>query len=218
MSYYTILRESEDQFEEKKSIFIGQIKRVNTEDEAKNFIDSIKEKHNGATNVYAYILGDNGALQRFNDGGEPKGTAGLQVLEVLKKNNLKNVVAVVTRYYGGIMLGAGGLIRAYSKGAAIAVKAGQVVEKVLGSQVTFTMSYDLFGKIQYLCETEEWHIEKTEYTDVVTILLYFETTKIAKVIELINDVSSGQVKSHIKEEEFFFKNEDRLYLEAFKAD
>lgn len=214
MGYYTILRETQDEFEERKSIFIGHIKRVNTEEEAKAFVDQKKEKYKDAThNVYAYIIGENAGIQRYSDDGEPKGTGGIPALEVLKKNDLRNVAVVVTRYFGGIMLGAGGLTRAYSKGAAIAVKAGEIVEKVLGSAVIFDMSYDMLGKVQYLCATKEWHIEDTQYTDTVSVILYIENHKIEEVVTAMSEVSSGKIEYLVEDEEFFFKQENRLYRE-----
>lgn len=214
MGYYTILRETQDEFEEKKSIFIGHIKRVNTEEEAKEFVEHKKEQYKDAThNVYAYIIGENAGIQRYSDDGEPKGTGGIPALEVLKKNDLRNVAVVVTRYFGGIMLGAGGLTRAYSKGAAIAVKAGGIVEKVLGSAVIFDMSYDMLGKVQYLCATKEWCIEDTQYTDTVSVVLYIENHKIEEVVTAMSEVSSGKIEYLVEDEEFFFKQENRLYRE-----
>lgn len=214
MGYHTILKETQDEFEEKKSIFIGHIKRVNTEEEAKAFVDQKKDEYKDAThNVYAYIIGENAGIQRYSDDGEPKGTGGIPALEVLKKNNLRDVAVVVTRYFGGIMLGAGGLTRAYSKGAAVAVKAGGIVEKVLGSAVIFEMSYDMLGKVQYLCGTKEWHIEDTQYTDSVSVVLYIEKDNIDGVIAAMSEVSAGKIEYLIEDEEFFFNQGNRLYRE-----
>ncbi len=133
MSYFTVKGSATSEFQEKKSTFIGYIKRVNTEEEAKNFVNEIKSMHKEAThNVYAYIVGENKGIQRYSDDGEPQGTAGIPVLEVIKKNDLTDVAVVVTRYFGGILLGGGGLIRAYSKGASSAIEEAGVVEKVKG--------------------------------------------------------------------------------------
>ena len=114
--YITVKNSGEDEFVEKRSRFIGYCKPVKTQDEAVSFINEIRSKHWDAThNVYAYVLSD-GQIMRYSDDGEPQGTAGVPVLDVIKKMGIVDVVVVVTRYFGGIMLGAGGLVRAYSKG------------------------------------------------------------------------------------------------------
>ncbi len=116
MKYITVKQEAIDEFKEKKSLFIGYIKRIEEEEEAKAFIEHIKSKHKDAThNVYAYIVGKNFEIQRYSDDGEPQGTAGVPILEVIKKIGITDCVIVVTRYFGGTLLGTGGLIRAYTK-------------------------------------------------------------------------------------------------------
>ncbi len=125
MEYITIKEFATDDFVEKKSRFIGYIMPVKTEQEATDFITKISKKHHDAThNVYAYILRD-GQVKRYSDNGEPQGTAGIPVLDVLQKEGLVDICIVVTRYFGGVMLGAGGLVRAYSHCASIAVRAAQ---------------------------------------------------------------------------------------------
>ncbi|MDZ5010506.1 YigZ family protein, partial [Clostridium perfringens] len=120
MSYITIRDFGEDEFIEKKSEFIGYAKRCESEEEAKAFIAEIKNKHKQAThNCWAYVIGENMVVQRYSDDGEPQGTAGIPILEVMKKSNVTDCAIVVTRYYGGILLGAGGLTRTYTKGASI---------------------------------------------------------------------------------------------------
>lgn len=212
MGFLTIRDEARDEFEEKKSVFIGHIKRVETEEEAKDFVNKIKSEYKDARhNVYAYIVGENAGIQRYSDDGEPKGTGGIPVLEVLKKNDLRNVAVVVTRYFGGILLGAGGLTRAYSKGAAIAVRAGGIVEKVVGNVMKFTMPYDLHGKIQYLCGTKEWYIENTEYSDTVTIELYVQKEYIEEVLSEMKEASAGKIEYVVEDDEYYFKQDKRLY-------
>ena len=125
--YKTVEFESKDEFVEKKSRFIGYVKPVKTQEEATNFINSIKSKHWDAThNVSAFVLRENN-IQRSSDDGEPSGTAGVPTLDVLLKENLVDVCVVVTRYFGGTLLGAGGLIRAYSHSSKIAVEAGHII-------------------------------------------------------------------------------------------
>ncbi|HAR86721.1 MULTISPECIES: YigZ family protein [unclassified Clostridium] len=212
MSYFTVKGSATSEFQEKKSTFIGYIKRVNTEEEAKNFVNEIKSMHKEAThNVYAYIVGENKGIQRYSDDGEPQGTAGIPVLEVIKKNDLTDVAVVVTRYFGGILLGGGGLIRAYSKGASSAIEEAGVVEKVKGLKLRFTLEYDLIGKIQYLCGTNNWHIEDTIYTDKVELSLFTEVENKETIIADFVEATSGKVTICEEDEEYLFKEGYRYY-------
>lgn len=212
MSYFTVKGSATSEFQEKKSTFIGYIKRVNTEEEAKNFVNEIKSMHKEAThNVYAYIVGENKGIQRYSDDGEPQGTAGIPVLEVIKKNDLTDVAVVVTRYFGGILLGGGGLIRAYSKGASSAIEEAGIVEKVKGLKLRFTLEYDLIGKIQYLCGTNNWHIEDTIYTDKVELSLFTEVENKETIIADFVEATSGKVTICEEDEEYLFKEEYRYY-------
>ncbi len=212
MSYFTVKGSATSEFQEKKSTFIGYIKRVNTEEEAKNFVNEIKSMHKEAThNVYAYIVGENKGIQRYSDDGEPQGTAGIPVLEVIKKNDLTDVAVVVTRYFGGILLGGGGLIRAYSKGASSAIEEAGIVEKVKGLKLRFTLEYDLIGKIQYLCGTNNWHIEDTIYTDKVELSLLTEVENKETIIAAFVEATSGKVTICEEDEEYLFKEGYRYY-------
>ncbi|CUO93349.1 protein co-occurring with transport systems (COG1739) [Clostridium baratii] len=212
MAYITIRDYGEDSFEEKKSEFIGYAKRVESEEEAKEFINEIKSMHKQARhNCFAYVIGENYGIQRYSDDGEPQGTAGIPILEVMKKQGVTDCAIVVTRYFGGILLGAGGLTRAYTKGASIALKAGGVVEKVEGCKVSITIDYDLIGKIQYLCGQNNWHIEDSEYTDKVTIFIYAEN-EVAKVIEKeVIEATNGKAIISKSEEDIYFKEDNRLF-------
>ena len=129
----------------------------------------------------------------------------------MKKQGVTDCAIVVTRYFGGILLGAGGLTRAYTKGASIALKAGGVVEKVEGCKVSITIDYDLIGKIQYLCGQNNWHIEDSEYTDKVTIFIYAEN-EVAKVIEKeVIEATNGKAIINKSEEDIYFKENNRLF-------
>lgn len=175
MSYITIRNFGEDRFEEKKSEFIGYAKRVESEEEAKAFVSEIKNMHKQARhNCWAYVIGENMNIQRYSDDGEPQGTAGIPILEVMKKSGITDCAVVVTRYFGGVLLGTGGLTRAYTKGASISIKSAGIVEKVVGLKLTLEMDYDLFGKVQYICAQNLWHIEETEYTDKVIVHILAE--------------------------------------------
>lgn len=212
MSYITIRDFGEDSFIEKKSEFIGYAKRCESEEEAKAFVSEIKNKHKQAThNCFAYVIGENMGIQRYSDDGEPQGTAGIPILEVMKKSNVTDCAIVVTRYYGGILLGAGGLTRAYTKGASIALKAGGVVEKVEGLRLLFHMDYDMLGKIQYKCNENNWYIEDTEYTDKVVIHILAEVEKANDIETEIIEISNGKITVSKEDEGIYFKEENRLY-------
>lgn len=212
MAYITIKDEASAQFEEKKSVFIGYVKRVASEEEAREFINNIKSINKEARhNVYAYIIGENMGIQRYSDDGEPQGTGGIPVLDVIKKNNVTDAVVVVTRYFGGILLGTGGLVRAYSKAAAMAIKEGGIVEKVNACPLNLTIDYDLNGKIQYLFGKNSWHIEDIEYTDKVNIKMYCELSKIEKIKCDIIECTSGKCSIKLGKEDLYFKLENRLY-------
>lgn len=212
MSYITIRDFGEDSFVEKKSEFIGYAKRCESEEEAKAFVSEIKNKHKQAThNCFAYVIGENMGIQRYSDDGEPQGTAGIPILEVMKKSNVTDCAIVVTRYYGGILLGTGGLTRAYTKGASIALKAGGIVEKVNGVRLLFHMDYDMLGKIQYKCNEKNWYIQDTEYTDKVVVHILAEIEKASDIEKEIIEISNGKIKVDKQDEGIYFKEENRLY-------
>lgn len=214
MPYITIKNLGEDRFEEKKSEFIGYAKRVENEEDAKSFVSEIKNVHKQAThNCFAYIVGENMNIQRYSDDGEPQGTAGIPILEVMKKSNITDCAIVVTRYFGGVLLGAGGLNRAYTKGASIALKSAGIVEKVYGLKLSFEMEYDLFGRIQYICGQNYWHIEDTEYTDRVIVHILAEKLMAETIENEIVESTNGKVIIQKSEEGVYFKEGHRLYSE-----
>lgn len=166
---YTILKQSEVSVEERKSIFICNIKRIENEHEAMSFITSIKDRYKDAThNVYAYIT-NNGISMRYSDDGEPQGTAGPPVLEVLKRECLNDVVAVVTRYFGGILLGAGGLIRAYGNSCKAGVDAGIKVLRLEGCDFHITFDYDRYGKLNNYLQSKNIKILNTEFMENIKL-------------------------------------------------
>lgn len=212
MNYVTIRNYGEDSFLEKKSEFIGYAKRCENEEEAKAFVNEIKNMHKQAThNCYAYVIGENMGIQRYSDDGEPQGTAGIPILEVMKKSNITDCAIVVTRYFGGILLGAGGLTRAYTKGASVALKAAGVVEKVKGVKITLEMEYDMLGKFQYRCNEKNWHIEDIEYTDKVFVNMLVETEVSLEIEKASTEISNGKIIINKEEEKIYFKEENRLY-------
>lgn len=212
MPYITIRNFGEDSFEEKKSEFIGYAKRVESEEEAKEFVNMVKDKHKQARhNCYAYVIGENMGIQRYSDDGEPQGTAGVPILEVMKKSHIVDCAIVVTRYFGGILLGTGGLTRAYKKGASIAIKNAGIVEKVVGIKLSGKIDYDLLGKIQYLCAQNEWHMENIQYADNVIFDILAEKSKVEQIENEFINSTSGKIKIDKSEEGYYFKENNRLY-------
>lgn len=214
MGYFTIKDEVRDRFEEEKSIFIGSIKRVYTEGDAKKFICEIKNKEKEAKhNVYAYVIGENMNMQRYSDDGEPQGTAGLPILGVIKKNKITNTVLVVTRYFGGILLGRGGLFRAYSKSASRTIEKGKIIEKSQGVELNIVIDYENLDKVKYVFKKNFWYIEDIKYSDKVNIIMYCESKCSDKIINNIIDITSGKCKIIVGDEEYYFKLGNRLYKE-----
>ncbi len=212
MSYYTVKDAATFELEEKKSIFIGNVKRVSSEEEAKEFVTEIKSKHKDARhNVYAYIIGEDMRIQRRTDDGEPQGTAGIPVLDVIKKKGITDTAIVITRYFGGILLGAGGLARAYSKTASASINKGKIVLRVKGKLLLVTVNYDLLGKLQYLFEKNQWYIDNTEYTDKIVLSIKFANEDVEKAKTSISEISSGNCSFVEGEEKYYFKIENRLF-------
>lgn len=169
--YLTIAQKNQSSQVIKKSEFIGTVAPVHTEEEAQAFIASINDEHKKAThNCFAYMIGDDDHIQRASDNGEPSGTAGVPILEVLKNNHLHDVAVVVTRYFGGIKLGAGGLIRAYSSTTAQVIEATGIVQRVLLEQVSITLSYSNWNILQnYLQNTPAITQAGVDYGAEVTV-------------------------------------------------
>ncbi len=189
-SYKTVRAEASAEFVEKKSRFIGYISPASTSEEAQNFISSVKSKHWDAThNVPAFVLRE-GNLSRFSDDGEPQGTAGLPVLGVMQKSELTDCVIVVTRYFGGTLLGTGGLVRAYSHAASIAVEAGGIVTRALCIHCEVKCDYYFYGKLNPMVLEVGGIIEDTVFEDSVTLKFRLQSTLIdtfdAKLIEASN--------------------------------
>ncbi len=167
--YKTILQTSTVEFYEKKSRFIGYASPAETEEEALEFVNSIKQKHKDAThNVYAYMTRKDN-ITRFTDDGEPSGTAGLPVLDVIRKGGFTDAAIVVTRYFGGTLLGTGGLVKAYGGAASMAISAAKPVVKRLSLIFSITCTYDLLGSVQYSLECDGYTIISTEFTEKVTL-------------------------------------------------
>lgn len=193
MEYKTIARRCEARFIEKKSEFIGYLCPVQTEEQAVAFIEEIRAMHRKAThNCYAYILRENNAA-RHSDDGEPGGTAGVPIYEVLRKEGLTDVCCVVTRYFGGVLLGAGGLVRAYTKGAKDAVDAAQIKCMAEAVKLAVTVDYGLYGRLAQVFAEFDARIEDERFADNVRIVLHIRAENSQKLTDKLVDVCNGAV-------------------------
>lgn len=192
--YRTIKEDNQHEVEIKKSRFICFLKRIETEEEAKAFIQQIKKEHWKANhNCSAFVLGDHHEIQRSSDDGEPSGTAGVPMLEVLKKNDLINVCAVVTRYFGGTKLGAGGLIRAYSGSVAQAIVHTGIVEGRLQQEVFVQLDYSNWGKMENFIASENLAGKDTQFTDRVVVTCMVDENQVDDFEAQVTDLLNGQV-------------------------
>lgn len=193
MTYKTVLEENRAEMIEKKSRFIASVKPVTTEQEAIDFINARKAEFRDAThNVYAYVISENN-ICRYSDDGEPGGTAGVPTLEVINKEGLTDIVVVVTRYFGGTLLGAGGLVRAYGKSAKLGVVAAKITEKIYCHKISMDISYDWLGKIRYIIENGDYILGDVQYADTVTVTAFVKYDLLDQLLKEIEDATNAQV-------------------------
>jgi uncharacterized YigZ family protein len=214
MSTYKTLHEfGMDEIIIEKSTFIGYAKPIETEEEAVAFVNEIKKKHKAAThNVWAYTIGKHMNIQRYSDDGEPQGTAGIPTLEVIKKEDLRDVVVVVTRYFGGIKLGAGGLVRAYTKGAKVGLEAAKIIEKVMYQEIRVKIDYTQLGKVQNEIMNMGYFIKDTVYEDYVEIIVYSRINEVEDIISRMTDITSATAKLKLGEEFYLSEEEGKIIL------
>ncbi|ENH98382.1 hypothetical protein J416_00304 [Gracilibacillus halophilus YIM-C55.5] len=199
-NYYTVKHEGSDQQIIQKSRFIGYVKRVETEEAAQQFIAGIKKKHHDAThNCSAYMIGEHDHIQKAHDDGEPSGTAGVPILEVLKKRELKDTAIVITRYFGGSKLGAGGLIRAYSSTTTLAIDTTGVVERKLVKKFEASVHYSLLGKLENALHQSPYMIDHIDYVEYAIFHLYVESGQEQAFHDWIINITNDSVS--IKEGE-----------------
>lgn len=206
-SYTTIEGRAVAEIEEKKSRFIASLAHVETEEEALAFLEEIRAANRMARhNVYAYILRQGGAgtagRVRYSDDGEPQKTAGLPTLEVLQHAGLTDVACVVTRYFGGVLLGAGGLVRAYTQGAVVALKAAQVVEMLPSCQYLCEVAYPLWDKVQYALKSLPVQLLSSEFTTAVGFTLLIRQTDAQSVLDTLTRVTDGRIETLLEEESY----------------
>ncbi len=203
MEYITVKQEADDEFIERKSRFIGSCRPVRTEQEALDFIAGLKTKYWDAShNVYAYILRENG-VQRFSDDGEPQGTAGIPVLDTLKKAGVVDVVVVATRYFGGILLGGGGLIRAYSHTASIALAAAKKITMRECLLMSTVCDYSLYGKAAAVIPECGGVVDGTDFQENVTLRFHLDPALLPALEKRLADATSGKCAPHTESKQFF---------------
>ncbi|MBP1993895.1 YigZ family protein [Paenibacillus eucommiae] len=187
----------------KKSRFIGHARPVQSEEEALAFIEGIKKEHWSAShNCSAYIIGEKDQIQKQSDDGEPSGTAGKPILEVLKQQGMKNAAVVVTRYFGGIMLGAGGLIRAYTDGTVAGIEAAQPIYMVNHREVRIEVDYTWYGKLENEFRNRGLLLGDVRFTDKVEVTCYPLDAEAEACMNWITDVTQGQSMVHFGENEY----------------
>lgn len=202
-SYVTLKGRGSAELIIEKSVFITYCQRVEDQEEADNFISEIKKKHYDAThNVSAYRLKKNPLVEKSSDDGEPSGTAGLPVLNLLRQRNIQNVCVVVTRYFGGIKLGKGGLVRAYSESAKEGLNATGLVSKEVFQLLVVEISYPLWGKLKNELDRRGTLIKETVFTDVVTVFLYCKPEEVEEMVDMLTNLSEGKAIVEMREREY----------------
>ena len=192
-NYKTVKGFGEQEIIISKSRFIAYVDRAETEEDAVNFIDKIKKMHPTAThNCSCYMVGEQDQIQKASDDGEPSGTAGVPMLEVLKKQGLKDTVVVVTRYFGGIKLGGGGLIRAYGKATTEGITAAQVVERKLHHFMKISIDYTWLGKVENEIRSSHYKLDNIQYADLVDIYVYVLCDEEDTFISWMTELTNGQ--------------------------
>ena len=193
-SYKTIKKRATYEYEDRKSVFIGDAAPVATESEAIAFVDAIKKKYPDARHhVYAYVLRENSAM-RFTDDGEPQGTAGMPTLDVIRKNGCTDIVIVVTRYFGGTLLGTGGLVRAYTQAALGALTSGTPVIYDIYCTLSISVSYSDHGRICSALDDHGFIVENTDFTSSVDISGKIREEKLQSLCEAITEMTSARAK------------------------
>lgn len=201
---YKILKEGgKGEIVEKKSRFIATLAPANSEEEAAAFIETVKKKYWDARhNCSAFVIGDKAQMTRCSDDGEPSGTAGKPMLEVLLASEVRNVAAVVTRYFGGTLLGTGGLVRAYTQAVQAGLEASEIITMRYGAELEIITDYNGIGKIQYILGQMGLEIQDSEYTDIVTLKLIIPYEQSGMLRKEITEATAG--KAHIKEKDKYY--------------
>lgn len=211
--YKTVYSGGEDEIIEKKSRFIATVKPVKSEEEAIAFIESLKKKYWNAThNCSAYVIGEHFQIQRCSDDGEPSGTAGKPMLDVLLGEEIHDTAVVVTRYFGGTLLGTGGLVRAYQSSTKAGLAASTVITKMHGYKISIQTDYTGLGKIQYILGQRGLTILNSEYTDKVVLDVLLPEEFVKQVMAEITEGTNGQAVMEVGEECYFADVEGEMMV------
>lgn len=203
-SVKVVYRNGSGEIVEKKSRFLSFVFSVESEEEVLEILENVRKKYWDARHVcFAYVLGNRGENKRFSDDGEPSGTAGKPILEVINGSGVVNILVVVVRYFGGVLLGTGGLVRAYGGAAKEALSDAVIVTKKKGCVLTLSMDYTLLGKVQYLLNQEELTLIDTEYADKVVIRVPVEEGELDRVNKKLLDASGGVISIEQGDEIYF---------------
>lgn len=206
--YKTVARESETLLVEKKSKFISHTMPVSTEAEALEYLSEIRSQYPDARhNVYAYVIDENNIF-RYSDDGEPSGTAGMPVLDTIRKSGLVDVIVVVTRYFGGTLLGTGGLVRAYSGSAKMGLEKSGIITRVMSDIIEARVSYDLAGKLQYALAQDGFDIENTVYENDVTFYISAPVSDTERLMARLTDITGGRAELKKVNSKYINKEEE----------
>lgn len=214
MNYKTVVRESVTEDVINKSKFITYIKPISSEEEATEFIETIKKKHRDAShNVPVYLIGANQEIQRYSDDGEPSGTAGVPIISMLKNEDITDIVIVVTRYFGGVKLGTGGLVRAYTNMAKLGLESSEVIDMVSHKLVEVSFDYTLHGSLQnYISSEDRVLLKDSVFTEIVKLVLYIKPDDFESVNARLIDITNSKCDINILGEEILPIKESKLYI------
>lgn len=211
--YYTIHNGGTGEIVMKKSKFIATVSLADNEEAALSFIDDLKKKYWDAShNCYAYIIGANNSIMRYSDDGEPSQTAGKPMLDILLAKELTNLVVVVTRYFGGTLLGTGGLVKAYQSATLEGLNNSIIIKKEVGSHIQLITDYNIIGKIQYYIGQEKLALISSEYTDTVTLELIISLDRINDFKNRLADISNGALTPIEIKKTYFAVIDDKVHL------
>lgn len=213
MRYKAVFQGGSGEIVEKKSRFIAHIQSVESVEEAQQFIDAIKKQYWDARhNCSAFSVGIDQVVTRSSDDGEPSGTAGKPILEVILGSKIHNIAIVVTRYFGGTLLGTGGLVRAYTEAARVGIDQSVIIEKISGIRMVLETDYTDLGKIQYLLAQNDITVESTDYTDKVTIHPLFPEEDKQRLCKLLVEATGGRVQMTEGENVYFATVEGEVLI------
>ena len=203
-AYITVRAASEGRYEEKKSVFLAELRPAASEEEALAFVEEKKKLHHDARhNCFAYVIGENADRVRAADDGEPQGTAGRPILDVLSGKKITNAVLVVTRYFGGVLLGTGGLARAYSAAAADAAEHAQLVQMVYGTRAEILTDYTDIGRLQYLLAQQGVQTCDSQYGEKVRLEVLFPQNGLERLRTALADATAGRASFSVLQHEYY---------------